>query len=70
VGERYDEQIVEDIVYDIIDEVDFWIQDGGVSGKGATNDMRSSAGVSVQNGMMAGGVLGSEEIKELVQEDD
>jgi len=43
VGERYDEQIVEDIVYDIVDEVDFWMQDGGVSGKGATNGMRSSA---------------------------
>ena len=26
---RYDEQIAEDIVYDIIDEVDFWQQDGG-----------------------------------------
>ncbi|PSS02291.1 hypothetical protein BD289DRAFT_478948 [Coniella lustricola] len=26
--ERYDEQIVEDVVYDIIDEVDFWMQDG------------------------------------------
>ncbi|TPX12005.1 uncharacterized protein E0L32_007308 [Thyridium curvatum] len=29
VGDRYDEQIVEDIVYDIIDEVHFWMQDGG-----------------------------------------
>src|SRR3569833_1299719 len=29
VAERYDEQIVEDIVYDIIDEVHFWMQDGG-----------------------------------------
>jgi COMPASS component BRE2 len=70
VGERYDEQIVEDIVYDIVDEVDFWMQDGGVSGKGATNGMRSSAGVSVQDGMLAGGILGSEEIKELVQDDE
>lgn len=26
--ERYDEQIVEDVVYDIVDEVDFWMQDG------------------------------------------
>lgn len=26
--ERYDEQIVEDVMYDIIDEVDFWMQDG------------------------------------------
>lgn len=28
MAERYDEQIVEDIVYDIVDEVDFWMQDG------------------------------------------
>jgi len=28
ISERFDEQIVEDIVYDIIDEVDFWVQDG------------------------------------------
>ncbi|ROW05039.1 hypothetical protein VSDG_00353 [Cytospora chrysosperma] len=26
--ERYDEQIAEDVVYDIVDEVDFWMQDG------------------------------------------
>lgn len=70
VGDRYDEQIVEDIVYDIVDEVDFWMQDGGVSGKGATNDLQATPGVSVHDGMVAGGVLGSEEIKELVQEDD
>jgi COMPASS component BRE2 len=28
-SERYDEQIAEDIVFDIIDEVHFWMQDGG-----------------------------------------
>lgn len=67
IGERYDEQIAEDIVYDIVDEVDFWMQDGGVSGKGATNGVRTS-GVSVHNDL-TGGLLGSE-IKELVQEDD
>jgi len=71
VSERYSEQIVEDIVYDIVDEVDFWMQDGGVSGKGATNGvLRSTGGVTVQDGMLAGGVLGSEEIKELVQDDE
>jgi COMPASS component BRE2 len=69
VGERYDEQIVEDVVYDIVDEVDFWLQDGGVSGKGATAGvLRASAGVSAQDGL-GGGVLGSE-IKELVQDDE
>ena len=65
VSDRYDEQIVEDIVYDIIDEVDFWIQDGGVATNGV---MRTSGAVSVQDGL-AGGVLGSE-IKELVQDDE
>jgi len=70
VGERYDEQIVEDILYDIVDEVDFWMQDGGVSGKGATNGVLQTGGVTVQDGMLAGGVLGSEEIKELVQDDE
>jgi COMPASS component BRE2 len=29
IGERYKEQIAEDIVWDIIDEVDFFVQDGG-----------------------------------------
>ncbi|RDL31407.1 uncharacterized protein BP5553_09616 [Venustampulla echinocandica] len=70
VGERYDEQIVEDIVYDIVDEVDFWMQDGGVSGKGVADAaLRAPAGGSAQDGMPGGGVLGSE-IKELVQDDE
>lgn len=69
IGERYDEQIVEDIVYDIVDEVDFWLQDGGVDGKGATaGALRTSAGALSQGGL-GGGVLGSE-IKELVQDDE
>lgn len=29
IGERFQEQIAEDVVYDIIDEVDFFVQDGG-----------------------------------------
>jgi COMPASS component BRE2 len=33
IGERYKEQVAEDIVYDIIDEVDFFVQDGGYEGK-------------------------------------
>jgi COMPASS component BRE2 len=69
VGERYDEQIVEDIVYDIIDEVDFWVQDGCVT-KSATSDVLRTGGVTPQDGMLHGGVLGSEEIKELVQDDE
>ncbi|KAH8667507.1 hypothetical protein BGZ60DRAFT_470317 [Tricladium varicosporioides] len=65
VGERYDEQIVEDIVYDIIDEVDFWVQDGCISGKAAANGvLQSAAGVSAQE------PPGGSEIKELVQDDE
>lgn len=33
IGERYKEQVAEDIMYDIIDEVDFFVQDGGYEGK-------------------------------------
>lgn len=33
IGERYKEQVAEDIVWDIIDEVDFFMQDGGFEGK-------------------------------------
>lgn len=31
VGERYNEQVAEDVMYDIMDEVDFYLQDGGVN---------------------------------------
>ncbi|KAI9782599.1 MAG: hypothetical protein M1839_004844 [Geoglossum umbratile] len=31
VCERYNEQIAEDITYDLVDEVDFWLRDGGLS---------------------------------------
>ncbi|KAK0934934.1 transcription factor, contains a PHD finger motif [Friedmanniomyces endolithicus] len=34
VGERYKEQIAEDVVWDIVDEVDFFMQDGGEVGSG------------------------------------
>ncbi|CAK7228456.1 transcription factor, contains a PHD finger motif [Sporothrix curviconia] len=34
IGERYAEQIAEDIVYDIVDEVYFWMLDGGGVGSG------------------------------------
>lgn len=33
IAERYKEQIAEDIVWDIIDEVDFFMRDGGFGGK-------------------------------------
>ncbi|KAF7559411.1 hypothetical protein G7046_g4733 [Stylonectria norvegica] len=60
VSERYQDQIAEDIVYDIIDEVDFWMQDGG----GATDRQ----GVSAKSEAVAL-APGREEIKELVQDD-
>ncbi|KJZ78004.1 hypothetical protein HIM_02641 [Hirsutella minnesotensis 3608] len=58
ICERYKQQIAEDIVYDIIDEVDFWMQDGG-----AATDQHGAQG-------SAAAVMGSgrEEIKELVQD--
>ncbi len=56
VSERYDEQIVEDIVYDIVDEVGFWMQDGG---KVIDRSVRDEKAVAP----------GSDEIKELVQDD-
>ncbi|KAL2148529.1 hypothetical protein VTH82DRAFT_2083 [Thermothelomyces myriococcoides] len=56
--ERYDEQIVEDIVYDIVDEVDFWMQDGQ---KVIDRSARDEKAETV--------VPGREEIKELVQDD-
>ncbi|KAF9776738.1 hypothetical protein IL306_005053 [Fusarium sp. DS 682] len=60
VSERYSDQIAEDIVYDIIDEVDFWSQDGG----GATDRQ----GVSDKSEAVAM-APGREEIKEVVQDD-
>ena len=45
VGERYREQIAEDIVWDIIDEADFFIQDGGFEGK-VGSGMAENASVS------------------------
>lgn len=32
VGERYKEQVAEDVVWDLVDEVDFFMQDGGYEG--------------------------------------
>ncbi|KAK3353508.1 hypothetical protein B0T25DRAFT_213464 [Lasiosphaeria hispida] len=62
VSERFDEQIIEDIVYDIIDEVGFWMQDGGkVIDRSSKDDKVGEAPGLVP--------LGREEIKELVQDD-
>lgn len=60
VSERYKEQVAEDVVYDIIDEVDFWMQDGGKDQTSGEADAKAEA-VNL--------APGREEIKELVEED-
>ncbi|KAI0100993.1 hypothetical protein GGR51DRAFT_337384 [Nemania sp. FL0031] len=61
IAERYDEQIVEDIVADIVDEVDFWMQDGArvLDRTGGRDEKAEPVGIAPA----------SEEIKELVQDD-
>ncbi|ORY65035.1 uncharacterized protein BCR38DRAFT_457302 [Pseudomassariella vexata] len=62
LSKRYDEQIVEDIVADIVDEVDFWMQDGcRVIDRTGGRDEKADVTVDI--------APGREEIKELVQDD-
>lgn len=62
LSRRYDEQIAEDIVADIVDEVNFWMQDGGrVIDRTGGRDEKADVTVGV--------APGQEEIKELVQDD-
>ncbi|KAL8790442.1 MAG: hypothetical protein Q9213_000594 [Squamulea squamosa] len=78
MGERYTEQIAEDIVYDLIDEVDFWMLDAienpdatGTNGA-ATQQARSAsaaAGMGTVEGLTELGGGGGE-IKEIVQEEE
>lgn len=85
LGERFNEQIVEDIVYDIVDEVDFWAQDGGetdnkrggLGEKGPTvlgpvDPEAEEVVAAVREGVggLGGGAGGTGEIKELVQEEE
>ncbi|KAM0669979.1 hypothetical protein ACQRIU_000374 [Beauveria bassiana] len=60
VADRYKEQVAEDVVYDIIDEVDFWMQDGG------HDSALEGANVKTEAVNLA---PGREEIKELVEDD-
>lgn len=85
MGERYEEQIAEDIVYDLVDEVDFWVLDaaegnadaaGGVEEGGEAQKGRSTSTVT-EMATAAGiteqaGMLGGGggEIKEIVQEEE
>ncbi|KAI0873117.1 hypothetical protein GGS24DRAFT_502114 [Hypoxylon argillaceum] len=61
ISDRYDEQIAEDIVADIVDEVDFWMQDGArvLDRTGGRDEKAEPVGIAPA----------SEEIKELVQDD-
>ncbi len=83
MGERYVEQIAEDIVYDLVDEVDFWVLDAGenadaVGAEGGAdaqkrNSVSTAAGIAAAAGIveqtsMLGG--GGGEIKEIVQEEE
>ncbi|KAH6659638.1 Set1 complex component ash2 [Truncatella angustata] len=62
IEDRYTEQIVEDIVADIVDEVDFWMQDGAkVIDRTGGRDEKADVSVDI--------APGREEIKELVQDD-
>lgn len=72
ISERYNEQIAEDVVFDLVDEVDFWAQDGcpEEGSKGETGNMEAEVvaeigGVEGMEGVLGGG---GGEIKELVQE--
>ena len=78
VGERYAEQIAEDVVYDLIDEVDFWAQDGGRAATDGLNETGASMVGPEATGRLDHGLIGvgglsvesSGEIKELVQEEE
>ncbi|KAL2889682.1 Set1 complex component ash2 [Ceratocystis lukuohia] len=59
LSERLTEQIIEDTVYDLVDEVDFWLQDGG--------GPRGASSSKIEVGAEEGAV--DNEIKELVQDD-
>ncbi|KAI4259765.1 MAG: hypothetical protein LQ352_000571 [Teloschistes flavicans] len=83
MGERYVEQIAEDVVYDLVDETDHWLNElsgaaenaggnGGAAQKGrsASTAAGMDAGggmMDVQQGMLGGG---GGEIKEIVQEEE
>lgn len=57
VSHRYVEQVIDDALYDIVDEIDIWLQ------KGAEDERKRGGAESV------GLAPGQEEIKELVQDD-
>ncbi|KAL8707665.1 MAG: hypothetical protein Q9220_007327 [cf. Caloplaca sp. 1 TL-2023] len=69
MGERYVEQIAEDIMYDLVDEVDFWVLDSA-AGPGAEVDnsnVAAPAGIdevlTAQKGAMASGEIAATEME-------
>ncbi|MCJ1474411.1 hypothetical protein MMC13_003069 [Lambiella insularis] len=82
LAERYTEQIAEDVMYDIIDEVDLWAQDGGQTEtrKNVSNPAPTLLGPvdptapGLDVAMVAASVMTESshtgEIKEIIQEED
>ncbi|KAL9624347.1 MAG: hypothetical protein Q9204_007876 [Flavoplaca sp. TL-2023a] len=78
MGERYIEQIAEDIVYDLIDEVDFWMLDlienpDAAEIDGASTQKAQSASTATDMEIVEGITQlggGGGEIKEIVQEEE
>ncbi|KAL8682823.1 MAG: hypothetical protein Q9186_001152 [Xanthomendoza sp. 1 TL-2023] len=79
MGERYVEQIAEDVVYDLVDEVDFWMLDAvdhpdAASGMEGTAALKGRSDVGMAVGMETVGLTelggGGGEIKEIVQEEE
>ena len=82
LAERYNEQIAEDITYDIIDEVDLWEQDGGKTEAqvGITSSAATILGpvdptapgvdAAVAEANVMGDTGQTGEIKEIVQEEE
>ncbi|KAK4540981.1 hypothetical protein LTR36_008350 [Oleoguttula mirabilis] len=46
IGERYKEQVAEDVVWDVVDEVDFFMQDGGFEGRVGSGAAEAETGVA------------------------
>ena len=55
MSDRFNEQIAEDIVYDLVDEVDFWALDGGNS-EGAMKELTETTPAVVRPADMESGV--------------
>ncbi|KAI9845035.1 MAG: hypothetical protein M1838_001939 [Thelocarpon superellum] len=77
VGERYNEQIAEDVTYDLVDEAEFWLQDGGSTDRApGLNEVTPPAmgsglpASSTADVAMADAAHSTGEIKELVQEEE